>query len=131
MTVLCSICSKHNLISEGPLLSTLKFITEIKDTNNSSAKKYVAKISLRPLLQGRWLHGRTDSEKKSVIFFSFLVGRISFHCPEHSNEIKLKNNKWEEKRKKTEIQINKESKLRIKSEITVIIFAVDKGKARL
>ena len=35
------------------------------------------------------------------------------------------------KKKKTEIQINKESKLRIKSEITVIIFAVDKGKARL
>ena len=57
MTVLCSICSKHNLIPEGPLLSTLKFITEIKDTNNSSAKKYVSKISLRRLLQGRWLHG--------------------------------------------------------------------------
>ena len=71
MTVLCSICSKHNLIPEGPLLPTLKFVTEIKDTNNSSAKKYVAKISLRPLLQGRWLHGRTDSEKKSVIFFLF------------------------------------------------------------
>ena len=100
MTVLCSICSKHSLIPEGPLLPTLKFVTEIKDTNNSSAKKYVAKISLRPLLQGRWLHGRTDSEKKSVIFFSFLVGRISFHCPEYSNEIKLKSNKWEEKRKK-------------------------------
>ena len=50
MTVLCSICNKHNLIPEGPLLPTLKFVTEIKDTNNSSAKKYVAKISLRPLL---------------------------------------------------------------------------------
>ena len=49
MTVLCSICSKHSLIPEGPLLPTLKFVTEIKDTNNSSAKKYVAKISLRPL----------------------------------------------------------------------------------
>ena len=130
MTVLCSICSKHNLISEGPLLSTLKFITEIKDTNNSSAKKYVAKISLRPLLQGRWMHGRTDGEKKSVIFFSFLVEKISFHCPEYSNEIKFLK-KWEEKRKKREIQINKERKLRIKSEITVIIFAVDKGKTRL
>ena len=78
MTVLCSIYSKHNLIPEGPLLSTLKFITEIKDTNNSSAKKYVAKISLRPLLQGRWLHGRTDSEKKSVIFF-FLFWLEGFH----------------------------------------------------
>ena len=130
MTVLCSICSKHSLIPEGPLLPTLKFVTEIKDTNNSSAEKYVAKISLRPLLQGGWMHGRTDSEKKSVIFFSFLVGKISFHCPEHSNEIKFLK-KWEEKRKKREIQINKERKLRIKSEITVIIFAVDKGKTRL
>ena len=35
------------------------------------------------------------------------------------------------KKKKKEIQINKEPKLRIKSEITVIIFAVDKGKTRL
>ena len=35
------------------------------------------------------------------------------------------------KEKKTAIQINKEPKLRIKSEITVIIFAVDKGKTRL
>ena len=35
------------------------------------------------------------------------------------------------KRKKREIQINEERKLRIKSEITVIIFAVDKGKTRL
>ena len=35
------------------------------------------------------------------------------------------------KENKTEIQINKEPKLRIKSEITVIIFAVDKGKARV
>ena len=130
MTVLCSIYSKHNLIPEGPLLSTLKFITEIKDTNNSSAKKYVAKISLRPLLQGRWLHGRRDSEKKSVIFFSFLVGRTSFHCPEYSNEMKFKKT-TNEKKKKTAVQINKEPKLRIKSEITVIIFAVDKGKTRL
>ena len=35
------------------------------------------------------------------------------------------------KKKNREIQINKEPKLRIKSEITVIIFAVDKGKTRL
>ena len=35
------------------------------------------------------------------------------------------------KKKIREIQINKEPKLRIKSEITVIIFAVDKGKTRL
>ena len=76
MTVLCSICSKHSLIPEGPLLPTLKFVTEIKDTNNSSAKKYVAKISLRPLLQGRWMHGRTDSEKKSVIFFLFWLEKF-------------------------------------------------------
>ena len=35
------------------------------------------------------------------------------------------------KKKKTAIQINKDPKLKIKSEITVIIFAVDKGKTRL
>ena len=52
-------------------------LTEIKDTNNSSAKKYVAKISLRPRAQYQWLHVRADSEKKSVIFFFF--GRKKFH----------------------------------------------------
>ena len=35
------------------------------------------------------------------------------------------------RKKKTAIQINKDPKLKIKSEITVIIFAVDKGKTRL
>ena len=98
---------QHNLISEGPRLSTLKFITEIKDTNNSSAKKYVAKISLRPLLQGRWLHGRTDSEKKSVIFFSFLVVRISFHCPEYSNEMKFKKKQQTRRKKKQQFKLIK------------------------
>ena len=51
--------------------------TEIKDTNNSSAKKYVAKMSLRPRAEGRWLHGRADSKGKSVIFFFF--GWKKFH----------------------------------------------------
>ena len=107
MTVLCSICSKHNLIPEGPLLSTLKFITEIKDTNNSSAKKYVAKISLRPLLQGRWLHGRTDSEKKSVVFF-FLFWLEEFHSIVLSILMKLNfKKKWEEKRKKGKFKLIK------------------------
>ena len=58
------------------------------------------------------------------------VGRISFHCPEYSNEMKFKKT-TNEKKKKTAIQINKDPKLKIKSEITVIIFAVDKGKTRL
>ena len=99
MTVLCSICSKHNLISEGPRLSTLKFITEIKDTNNSSAKKYVAKISLRPLLQGRWLHGRTDSEKKSVIYL-FFFWLEEFHSIVLSILMKLTFKKNEKKKEK-------------------------------
>ena len=99
MTVLCSICSKHSLIPEGPLLPTLKFVTEIKDTNNSSAKKYVAKISLRPLLQGRWLHGRTDSEKKSVVFF-FLFWLEEFHSIVLSILMKLNFKKNEKKKEK-------------------------------
>ena len=70
------------------------------------------------------------AKRKVLFFFSFLVGRISLHCPEHSNEIKFKKT-MRRKKKKREIQINKEPKLRIKSEITVIIFAVDKGKTRL
>ena len=61
-----------------------------------------------------------------------MVGRIPFHCLGYSNEIKFKKTTNEKKKEnKTEIQINKEPKLRIKSEITVIIFAVDKGKARV
>ena len=61
-----------------------------------------------------------------------MVGRIPFHCLEYSNEVKFKKQQIRrKKKKKTEIQINKEPKLRIKSEITVIIFAVDKGKARV
>ena len=46
-------------------------------------------------------------------------------------KLNLKTTNEKKKEKKTEIQINKEPKLRIKSEITVIIFGVDKGKARL
>ena len=69
-------------------------------------------------------------KEKCDFFFSFLVGRISFHCPEYSNEMKFKKT-TNEKKKKTAIQVNKDPKLRIKSEITVIIFAVDKGKTRL
>ena len=65
-------------------------------------------------------------------FFSFvLVGRISFHCLEYSNEIQLKRQIRKKKKKK---QRNNKSrnfieafKLRIKSEITIIIIAVDKG----
>ena len=45
--------------------------------------------------------------------------------------MKLNFKKNEKKKEKREIQINKEPKLRIKSGITVIIFAVDKGKTRL
>ena len=72
------------------------------------------------------------AKRKVSFFFSFLVGRISFHCPEYSNEMKLKKQQTRrKKKKKTATQINKEPKLRIKSEITVIIFAVDKGKTRL
>ena len=29
------------------------------------------------------------AKRKVLFFFSFLVGRISLHCPEHSNEIKF------------------------------------------
>ena len=71
-------------------------------------------------------------KEKCDFFFSFLVGRIPFHCLGYSNKVKFKKTTNEKKKEnKTEIQINKEPKLRIKSEITVIIFAVDKGKTRL
>ena len=77
MTVLCSICSKHNLISEGPRLSTLKFITEIKDTNNSSSKKYVAKISyVHELNTGDCIVEQIA--KRKVWFFFFFVWK-KFH----------------------------------------------------
>ena len=86
-------------------------------------------MSLRPRAKGRWLHGRADSEKKSVIFFLFF-GWKKFHSIALSILMKLnsKDNKWEElkekkkqQQQKTEISINKEPKLRINSEITVII----------
>ena len=60
------------------------------DTNNSSAKKYVAKMSLRPRAQGRSLHGRAGSEKKRVMFSLFWLEEVSFHCVEYSNEFELK-----------------------------------------
>ena len=105
------------------------------DTNNSSAKKYVAKMSLRPRAQGRSLHGRAGSEKKESFFFLFWLEEVFFHCVEHSNEIELKRQEMRRKKKhqqqKTEISINEEPKLRIKSQITLIIIALDKSTSRL
>ena len=71
---------------------------------------------------------RQRKEKCDLFFLFWLVEEVSFHCLEYSNEIELKRQQMKEKRKKkqqqqqkTEISINEEPKLRINSEITVII----------
>ena len=77
------------------------------------------------------------AKRKEWFFFLFWLEEVLFHCVEHSNEIEFKkDSKWEEKKQqqqKTEISINEEPKLRIESQITVIIIiiALDKSKTRL
>ena len=77
--------------------------------------------------------GRQRKEK-SHYFFVFWLEEISSHCVEYSNEIELKRQQMrrkKNKKQKTEISINEEPKLRIKSQITLIIIALDKSKTRL
>ena len=73
--------------------------------------------------------------KEKSDFFLFWLEDVSFHCVEYSNEIELKRQQMRRKKKqqqqKTEISINEEPKLRIKSQITVIIIALDKSKTLL
>ena len=71
--------------------------------------------------------------KENSDFFLFWLEDVSFHCVEYSNEIELKRQQMRKKNKKqkTEISINEEPKLRIKSQITVIIIALDKSKTLL
>ena len=71
--------------------------------------------------------------KEKSDFFLFWLEDVSFHCVEYSNEIELKRQQMrrKKKQKKTEISINEEPKLRIKSQITVIIIALDKSKTLL
>ena len=70
-------------------------------------------------------------QKEKCHFFPLvLVGRISFHCLEYSNEIQLKRQMRKKKKKQRNNKsrnFNEAFKLRIKSEITIIIIAVDKG----
>ena len=76
----------------------------------------------------------TRERKGKIDFFKILFSLEEFdsrHCLEYSNDIKLKRQQMRKKKTtttKTEIQINEEPKLRIKSEITVIIIALDKGQ---
>ena len=77
MTVLCSICSKHNLIPEGPLLSTLKFITKIKDTNNSSAKSMLLKFRTSAIT--RPVTAWSNRQRKEKCDFFFLFWLEEFH----------------------------------------------------
>ena len=72
--------------------------------------------------------------KEKSDFFLFWLEEVSFHCVEYSNEIELKRQQMRRKtnqKQKTEISINEEPKLRIKSQITVIIIALDKSKTLL
>ena len=75
-----------------------------------------------------------EQTAKRKVWFFFLFWLEEFHSIVLGILMKLnlkKTTNEKKKENKTEIQINKEPKLRIKSEITVIIFAVDKGKARV
>ena len=77
--------------------------------------------------------GRQRKEK-SDFFFLFWLEEVSFHCVEYSNEFELKiqqTRRKKQQQQKTEISINEKPKLRIKSQITVIIIALDKSKTRL
>ena len=76
--------------------------------------------------------GRQRKEK-SDFFFLFWLEEVSFRV-EYSNEFELKIHQMRRKKlqqQKTEISIDEEPKLRIKSQITVIIIALDKNKTRL
>ena len=83
---------------------------------------------------GHCMVGQAAKRKESFVFL-FWLEEVSFHCVEYSNEIEFKRQQMRRKKKhqqqKTEISINEEPKLRIKSQITVIIIALDKSKTRL
>ena len=84
---------------------------------------------------GHCVVGQAAKKKRVIFFFLFWLEEVSFHCVEYSNEFELKRQQMRRKKnsnsKKTEISINEEPKLRIKSQITVIIIALDKKKTRL